>query len=232
MFYVYQYVDYNTLQPFYVGKGTGKRRFIHLGVAKKRMAGIRQRGRPSYCENKIIQILQEGREPKIEVLFETENEDEAYAFEEKLVDTLGRKGIEEGGILTNRARGGRGGRGWKMTNEMRQKLIERNRKPWSDTRKMANAKTQREKQIGVIVMTFQSPTGEIFKVKDWQEFLTARGLSYNLVRHAGATIKKGPNKGWSLVAKERFYNPIVQSIGCNAREPRRCTPRMEKSLDP
>lgn len=205
MFYVYQYRNSITLQPFYVGKGSGPRQFVHYEEAKRRLIGAGRKGRPSLCVVEIVEMLKQNNTPLIELLFETEDEKEAYDFEERVVDTLGRRGLDFEGILTNRSRGGRGGRRFKMPEDVRQRLIARNRQPHSETRKANNSRAQREKEVSAKVMTFKSPTGEIFQVKEWQGFLEERGLSYNLVRHAGKTITKGPNAGWELLEKQRFY---------------------------
>lgn len=235
MFYIYQYIDVNTQQPFYIGKGIGRRLKAHLNEAKSRIAAPKI-GRPSYCVAKIMKLLKNDTAPIIEIVSGDLSEDAAYELEKTLIAQYGRKGIDKNGILTNRALGGLGGsEGFKMPQSVIDALILRNyaskgkKKPGmsaycrenphlhissrqrgvkqSEHRKDANAKTQREKEISVKIMTFQSPTGKIFRVKEWQAFLRQNNLSYNLIRHAGKEIKKGPNAGWKLLMRERFYNP-------------------------
>lgn len=227
--YVYQYIDSITHQPFYIGKGTGSRKDVHLNEAKKALEG-KLRGRHSYCVNKIISLLLQGITPKIEIIQDDLSHNEAFKLEETLVRKYGRKNLDEGGILTNRAVGGLGSSGFKQTPEMIAAIIERNKaskgklKPGlsayiaanpekhisrrqlgtkhTESRREANARTQREKQIGAKILTFMSPYGEITRTQNWREFLIKNGLSYNLVRGKGKIYVKGPNAGWSMTNEE------------------------------
>ena len=100
VYYVYMLVDPRDDSPFYVGKGTGKRAQTHLWNIS--------RSHNPYKEAKIRKIREEGYEPKIEYVAENiPDESLAYDIEAKLIAKFGRKGYEEGGILTNSVPDGR-----------------------------------------------------------------------------------------------------------------------------
>lgn len=230
MSYVYQYIDSNTNLTFYIGKGTGSRKTIHLREAKARLEGFAPKGRPSFCVNKILSLLKQGIEPIVEVIQDGLSDDEAYSLEKQLVKKYGRRNLDENGILTNRAEGGLGSKGYKQTPEMIAALIERNHKQkgkpkpglsayiaanpekhisrrqtgmkHTESRRASMAKTQRELQLGAKIFTFRSPSGEITRTKDWRLFLIEHDLSYNLVRGKGQIFTKGPNAGWCVIASE------------------------------
>lgn len=94
MYYIYALVDPRSNAPFYIGKGTGKRAQTHLW-------DISRETNP-YKENMIRAIRSEGLEPQITYLAEDILDEElAYDIEASIIRSLGRKGYDEGGILTN-----------------------------------------------------------------------------------------------------------------------------------
>ena len=94
MYYVYQLVDPRNEQPFYIGKGKGRRAKTHLWDIPET--------RNVYKENKIKEIRNCGLEPKIEYIAENIiDESLAYDIEEALIKKYGRKGYNKDGILTN-----------------------------------------------------------------------------------------------------------------------------------
>lgn len=94
MYYVYQIVDPRTGIPFYIGKGTGNRAQQHLWNIS--------REQNKYKNNKIEAIRKDGFEPEIIMIAENiESEELAYDMEEATIKHYGRKGYEDGGILTN-----------------------------------------------------------------------------------------------------------------------------------
>ena len=94
MFYVYLYIDPRTNLPFYVGKGTGDRKFYHLEETIESTINKRKFYR--------IQSLRKiGLEPIIREVKTFFCEEEAYQFEEMLINQYGRKGYDSGGILLN-----------------------------------------------------------------------------------------------------------------------------------
>lgn len=94
MFYVYIYCHPETNNPFYIGKGSGNRYLKHLSETKENTE--------NYKKWAYIQGLRNnGLEPIINKVFETNNEDLAYDEEARLIRHYGRRGIDVGGILTN-----------------------------------------------------------------------------------------------------------------------------------
>ena len=94
MYYVYQLVDPRNNQPFYIGKGKGRRAKTHLWEIPET--------RNIYKENKISNIRSDGLEPKIEYIAENIiDEDLAYDIETSMIKKYGRKGYDKNGILTN-----------------------------------------------------------------------------------------------------------------------------------
>jgi len=94
MYYVYELIDPRTNQPFYVGKGKGRRAKTHLWEIPET--------RNQYKENKIESIRKSGFEPKIHYVVENIQDSElAYEIESLLIKKYGRKGYDKGGILTN-----------------------------------------------------------------------------------------------------------------------------------
>jgi hypothetical protein len=94
MYYVYELIDPRTNQPFYIGKGKGRRAKTHLWEVPET--------RNRYKENKIESIRKVGLEPKIHYVVENiQDSDLAYEIESLLIKKYGRKGYDKGGILTN-----------------------------------------------------------------------------------------------------------------------------------
>lgn len=97
IYYVYSYRDPLCEEPFYIGKGSGDRKFRHLKETTENYL--------KWC--KIKSILNRGHTPLIEILEEFDNEKTAYEFEANLIQKYGRIGIDANGCLTNRCIDGR-----------------------------------------------------------------------------------------------------------------------------
>lgn len=94
MFYVYQYIDPRYNLPFYIGKGSGDRKFYHLEETLDSTINKRKFYR--------IQSLKKiGLNPIIEEIAQFDSESDAYQFEGKLIKHYGRKDYDPGGILLN-----------------------------------------------------------------------------------------------------------------------------------
>jgi len=82
-------------QPFYVGKGQNERHMDHLNETTENSGN-------KFKTRKIQKLHRLGLSPIIEQFHFTDDEEEAYQFETKLICHWGREGIDSNGILTNR----------------------------------------------------------------------------------------------------------------------------------
>lgn len=96
-YYVYVYKDPETLCPFYIGKGKGRRCFNHLNW-KSTFKRVR---------DKIKSLNDKGLQPVIEIIKDNLSETDAYTLEESLITSYGRRGIEANGVLMNICLGAR-----------------------------------------------------------------------------------------------------------------------------
>ena len=104
-YYVYQLIDPRSNTVFYVGKGTGDRAYTHNEFKD---------GNNNYYKNSLIKELhQQGLEPTVEIVEYFTNEQDAYDYEDKLIETIG---IDN---LTNITEGARppSKQGWKPSAE-------------------------------------------------------------------------------------------------------------------
>ena len=95
MYYVYELIDPRVNLPFYVGKGKDKRVYFHL--SKKSRA--KSENKRKY--NKIQKIREDGYEPEIKIVKYFVDENDAYDYEEVLIQRYGRIRYDKNGILTN-----------------------------------------------------------------------------------------------------------------------------------
>lgn len=130
MFYVYELRDGETGETFYVGKGSGRRMYQHKYKARG--------GEQTPRADRIRAILAAGGTVVCVVIFETEDEREAYTREEKRIRYRWRKN------LTNQTDGGCGVKN--VTAAVRARLAagRRGRKASPETRER-----QRAAKLGV-----------------------------------------------------------------------------------
>ena len=99
MYYVYVLIDPRNDQPFYVGKGRGKRVTSHYKQC------ILEKDLNPFKVRKIKKLESLGFKPCWKILFETLDEVEAYKTESYYIKLWGRKYVDEKGILMNIAPG-------------------------------------------------------------------------------------------------------------------------------
>jgi hypothetical protein len=122
IFYVYIYIDPRNNEPFYVGKGKGRRYKYHLNMAKSNLYHKESNG-PKI--NKIRDILEVGMEPMIEI-FRDLDENDSFRMEMDLISKYGR--IDLGtGTLTNLSGGGEGQSGWIPDDDYRKRMSDSTR---------------------------------------------------------------------------------------------------------
>ena len=180
MYYVYLLIDPRNNQPFYAGKGKGKRASYHISQNKK---GLWTENR--FKDNVIRQILSEGKTPIIKYVSYFESEDDAYNFEASIIEKYGRRNFDDSGILTNickdanppqpsysddrrkkyseMMRGNQLAKGRKQSESERAMRSEANQKAWDTGRRIvtdkmieASSKTHRGKIVSAETRTKQS----------------------------------------------------------------------------
>lgn len=97
-------------RPFYVGKGQGKRIDVHEKLASK--------GHKAHRYSIIRKVWSEGGEVIKQKVYETDDQDDAYAMEHYLIASIGREN------LANENDGGYGNRGWVVTDAFRERQRE------------------------------------------------------------------------------------------------------------
>ena len=140
MFYVYQYIDPRTNLPFYIGKGTNERKFYHLNETVETTINKRKFYR--------IQSLKKlGLNPIIQEVAKFDCEEDAYQFEEKLINQYGRKGYDPNGILLNISKNSNppSRKGKKLTDKQRARL--RGKKLTLEQREKRKGRTPRNKGV-------------------------------------------------------------------------------------
>ena len=126
-YYVYVYLDPTKpgkyifgdfvfdFKPFYVGKGRRHRHRIHLLKVKRND----YKNLPKY--HTIKRILDSGMEPIIIKYKEGLNENDAFALEKCMIESIGRRDLSNG-PLRNLSNGGEGSGGRKFTDEHRKNI--------------------------------------------------------------------------------------------------------------
>jgi hypothetical protein len=110
-FYVYLLVDPRDGQPFYVGKGSRRHKRAQTHLRRSHNAAVNER---------IAEIRQGSGEPRIEFVLHTDDEQAAFAEEERLIALHGRR--FDGGRLVNRSIGGEGESGWSHGETARERI--------------------------------------------------------------------------------------------------------------
>lgn len=80
-YYVYQLIDPRSNIVFYVGKGTGNRAYTHNE--------FKDGNNNYYKDNAIKELHHQGLEPTVEIVKYFVNEQEAYDYEDSLIESIG-----------------------------------------------------------------------------------------------------------------------------------------------
>ena len=118
-FYVYQLRLENSVHPFYIGKGHGRRIECHFQESSLR--------RRNHKNHTIKKAMAQGIKVMPEILHENLTEEQALSKEVELILLYGRR--SEGGLLTNKALGGGGSFGYRHTDEAKKKNVNRTKRP-------------------------------------------------------------------------------------------------------
>lgn len=206
-------------EPFYIGKGKGKRILTHMSD---------KRGKNSLKIEKIKRIMDAGYAPIIVKVKENLSEKEALFLEEKLISAIGTKWTIEGikrGPLTNQTSGGEGRclsdslknqiskrlmgvnnpmYGKPRTEDVKSKLREfrktfrhslETKEKMRETR--SNGKSGNHKTWVIIL-----PDNSKLKTDNLKSWCKQRGYSYNTIFNTlkrATPVKSGPSKGIMLL---------------------------------
>lgn len=156
-FYVYVYLDPRPLklnQPVYVGKGTGDRDLSHWSRGSH--------NKP--LQDFLSHLRGRNMTARVERVFETDDEQEAFAKEMQLIDLYGRRDLKTG-TLFNRTDGGEGPSGLLRTPEQKAVDAAHTLKHWEDPAYRAKVVTaQQEAQSTPEARANKS----IASLKTWQ----------------------------------------------------------------
>ena len=221
--YVYSLINPIDNKTIYIGKGSARRMYDHLKNTLtyiKKNNNKTRRGCNHKLLNKIASILNQGfKDVLYETLLETDDENEAYLFEEKIINEIG---LEN---LCNLTPGGKGGRkGYKHTEENRLKAAKRLEEAKPALIAALKGKTldrnseRYKKQVESIknATTYKTPESEEKRVKTFianRQFKIENGLP--LPQHGqpkGHTKSEEHKKNLSIAATKRMEDPEQRRI--------------------
>ena len=158
--YVYVHTNPQTNDVFYVGIGTGNRAYNKWA------------GRNKFWDNYVAK-----HGFNVEIIQDNLTRKQSEKIEIKLIAELGRRQIDEGGILVNRSSGGDGSTGYTHTEEFKRKLSEQRKgvkkKPHSNEtkQKLSKALTGREVTWGKKILQYDKQGNFI---KEWDSIKDAQ----------------------------------------------------------
>ena len=189
--YKYSYWSFN-YEPFYVGKGHGRRMEWHVEDTTK-----------SYKTNKIKKILLEtGLPPEIKVQKEGMTEKEAFTLESRMVKAIGRINKKEG-PLTNLTDGGDGAVGRIATKEQRERSRQVNLKRYQEASEEQKA-IWNQLVSDAVRKTHANSTPEEKELRRKAMVQGFAAMSLKEKRRWGAAISAGNRKYWDSKTPEEM----------------------------
>jgi len=156
--FIYHDISFE-FEPFYVGKGFGKRDFYHLNKVKNK-----NKYKKSEKFRIIEEILNNGLEPKIIRIFENCEEDKSLILERETITKIGRLDLKKG-PLTNLNDGGlKPQDNYKHSKETKEKISTKSKNRISN------------------FFTIISPDGNIFNNISLNQFCVENQLDYQKMR--------------------------------------------------
>jgi len=231
MFYVYQHIRNDTLMPFYVGKGKGKRANVSIN-------------RTAYWQN----VVNKSGGYQIKYLAKNTDEEFAFLLEIETIDICRKRGIK----LVNLTNGGEGTSGYKYFSETVKKIAEKNtglKRSDEAKEKMAVAKRGRklseETKAKMSVARKGKPPnnmGKVYKMKNpftaehirkMSESRKGRKMSVeSSIKKSLATKGKPKSEETKMKMKLVQSNPERRKLQSESMKLIREKQRMEKMLNP
>jgi len=203
----YEYSNYKfSYEPFYIGKGCGKRLYDHLKIDKCNI-----------IKNEIIEELLEYNNPPIIIKFKKYlDEAEAYSIEKDMINIIGRI-INSTGPLSNIQPGGNGFKGWFITENWLKRNREGIKKRWlkkenhinlsKSLKKAFRCKKVRKKMSELMKLEWKDPIKREKRIK-------SQNTEYVKNKKSIASIKKN-SLTWILISpKGKRYKTNRLKIFC------------------
>ena len=214
-FYIYRHIRLDKNEVFYIGKGTRPSNATYF--SKEYARAFSKQGR-----NRIWHRIVNKTDYEVEIMFESNDENEIFQKETELIELYGRKDLKEG-TLANLTFGGEGNTGKIVSEETRKKSslqrkgvsvhTEKSKKLLSIANKGKNnamyGKTQSDetKRLISIARTYPlkvtEPDGSVLNfecIYDFKVYYKGMKCTYNIYhdKRGGKPINRGIFKGFKI----------------------------------
>lgn len=222
-YYVYELISPIDDKPFYIGKGTGRRMYVHEFRARRPVAEPNENKK---LRNKIKSILNNGKSVKYNQIFFTDDAMEAYVQESKRIQEIGLENLcnrfifppttddiykliamRRNGYKTpekTKRKISQTLQGHSVSAEARKKISLSQigkKRPCSERRRIAIAKAKSPKQGFPLVV---SPEGKIFCIEILTDFCKKHGLHLSGMSGLLKRYKNAKShRGWRLADNQR-----------------------------